>query len=257
MVRFDTYNASAHLVRQLEASGTATVSHDGGDNMLVELAGGHNVSIHLIETRIPPYEIRLNLQDNGIAEIHTLFIVWGAMFLPDDGKLFRPDPWMLALVMLYGGKLYAFDVYGKDIRIFPTFFDPAASGLYRVRYGGDIDVTRLGISESTMVYPELRGTWKIADFEGIVPPRRKHRADHARSHRRHHTLKHVETPWEILGVGRSAKREEVKHAYRKLARHYHPDLNRSPDATRMMQKVNLAYQAMLRELGDDPPVGYS
>lgn len=93
--------------------------------MLVELAGGHNVSIHLIETRIPPYEIRLNLQDNGIAEIHTLFIVWGAMFLPDDGKLFRPDPWMLALVMLYGGKLYAFDVYGKDIRIFPTFFDPA------------------------------------------------------------------------------------------------------------------------------------
>lgn len=223
--------------------------------MLVELAGGHQVSIHLIETRIPPYEIRLNLQENGAAGVHTLFILWAAMFLPDDGELFRPDPWMMALVMLYGGKLYAFDVYGKDIRIFPTFFDPIGPDVYLVRYGADIDVTRLGIGESTMVYPELRGTWKIADFEGIVPPRRRPRAERARPHHRHHTPKRVETPWEILGVGRSAKRDEVKHAYRKLARHFHPDLNRSPEATHMMQKVNMAYQAVLRELGDEPSGG--
>lgn len=125
MVRFDTYNASAHLVRQLEEHGTQVI-HDGGDNILVQLKTGELISIYLIETIIPPYEVKLTLHENHKDEIFTLFILWGEMFLPENGTIFKPDDWLNALIHLYGDKIYAFGVYGKDIHIFPVFLSGTA-----------------------------------------------------------------------------------------------------------------------------------
>ncbi len=53
--------------------------------------------------------------------------------------------------------------------------------------------------------------------------------------------------WEILGVYREAQPEEVKGAYRRKARIYHPDINKSQEAIRAMQLINLAYQRYLEE----------
>jgi hypothetical protein len=254
LVRFDTYNASAHLVRQLEASG-AFVTHDGGDTVLVELTSGYMVSIHLIETIIPSYEVRLNLRENGAVDIYSMFILWAAMFLPEDGDLFHADPWMQGLISLYGGKVYAFDVFGKDIRIFPAYFEPVAPRIYRVHYGSDIDVSKLTISEAEVKNPEMAGVWRIADFNGSSsPPRRRvhHEARQRHHHRRTNSLIRPESPWDILGVVRGTPRDDIKRAYRRLAQRYHPDLNGSPEATHQMQKVNAAYQAILRELDGTP-----
>ena len=46
--------------------------------------------------------------------------------------------------------------------------------------------------------------------------------------------------YHILGVGKSASADEIKKAYRKLARKYHPDVSKEPDAAQRMAEVNEA-----------------
>lgn len=50
--------------------------------------------------------------------------------------------------------------------------------------------------------------------------------------------------YEILGVARSASADEVKKAYRKLARKYHPDVSKEKDAEEKFKDVNEAYQTL-------------
>ncbi len=47
--------------------------------------------------------------------------------------------------------------------------------------------------------------------------------------------------YEILGVSRTATETEIKQAYRKLAREYHPDVNDSPNAEATFKDINAAY----------------
>jgi len=47
--------------------------------------------------------------------------------------------------------------------------------------------------------------------------------------------------YDILGVGRNASDDEIKAAFRKLARQYHPDVNKSPDAEEKFKEINEAY----------------
>jgi len=48
----------------------------------------------------------------------------------------------------------------------------------------------------------------------------------------------------ILGVARNAGPEEIKAAYRHLAKGFHPDVNSDPDAELIFKKVNVAYEAL-------------
>jgi curved DNA-binding protein len=50
--------------------------------------------------------------------------------------------------------------------------------------------------------------------------------------------------YEVLGVSRNASAEELQQAYRQLARRYHPDVNKDPEAEERFKEVNEAYQVL-------------
>lgn len=50
--------------------------------------------------------------------------------------------------------------------------------------------------------------------------------------------------YKILGVSKSASQDEITHAYRELAKKWHPDVNHSPDATKMFEKITKAYDVL-------------
>lgn len=50
--------------------------------------------------------------------------------------------------------------------------------------------------------------------------------------------------YEVLGVKRDATESEIKSAYRKLARKYHPDVNKTKDAEQKFKDINEAYEVL-------------
>ncbi len=50
--------------------------------------------------------------------------------------------------------------------------------------------------------------------------------------------------YETLGVPRDASAEDIRRAYRKLARKYHPDVNKEPDAEDRFKQISEAYEVL-------------
>jgi len=50
--------------------------------------------------------------------------------------------------------------------------------------------------------------------------------------------------YETLGVSENASADEIKRAYRKLARKYHPDINKDPGAEEKFKEINAAYEVL-------------
>jgi molecular chaperone DnaJ len=50
--------------------------------------------------------------------------------------------------------------------------------------------------------------------------------------------------YEVLGVDRQASEAEVKKAFRRLARQYHPDVNKAPEAETRFKEINEAYEVL-------------
>jgi len=72
--------------------------------------------------------------------------------------------------------------------------------------------------------------------------------------------------YEVLGVQKNASADEIKKAYRQLAKKYHPDVNKEPGAEEKFKEINEAYDCLSDEQKrarydqfgtDDPTQGFS
>lgn len=66
----------------------------------------------------------------------------------------------------------------------------------------------------------------------------------------------ISDPYKVLGVSPDASDDEVKAAYRKLAKKYHPDLNPGDEeAARRMNEINAAYDQIKNPQPQQEPFG--
>src|SRR5262245_38677941 len=50
--------------------------------------------------------------------------------------------------------------------------------------------------------------------------------------------------YNVLGVDRKASQDDIKHAYRRLARKYHPDVSKEKDAEEKFKNLQEAYEVL-------------
>ena len=64
-------------------------------------------------------------------------------------------------------------------------------------------------------------------------------------------------PYAVLGVPRTASRRAMADAYRRLAKRYHPDVDRNPGAADRMRCINAAWRELSKPAADAGGRGWS
>jgi hypothetical protein len=222
-------------------------------------------AICIIEREPPLNEILETFREYDQSNVHTVFIIMGDLLVPNAGEIFEPPEWLVTLHTLQNHKIYAYYTSGNEVYLYEIHLQRIGFGTERiVKFMGQINVADLGCAYMEVTGPKLGGRWRMADFaagRGAENARRTFKArldeEFRRREREEQRQKHgnASTPDEVrgrlliyyrmLGVQNDATWEDIKRAYRDLARQYHPDLNQSLRATAKMQEINAAYAHLM------------
>jgi hypothetical protein len=255
-MRFDVHKVRTYLVNELnEATSTvAEVRHDGTDLILVDLYTGESVLIYLIDRLMSINEIKATLMENSASKLHTLFVLWGDMLLPQEDRNYLPEDWMEALFTLYDGKIYGYDAFGPYASVYPVYFHKPKPGLeYFITYGHAIEAANLHCETVHIDSRYMKGFWHVADFSAPEEPQKANGSDSTNEQTRPHLdlrRNSLVACYAVLEIPVDADRAAVRQAYYRLARRYHPDVSNVADSTLRMQQINEAYQRIMEQLAD-------
>jgi len=231
-MRFDTINASNHLVRQMEGRGLAQYIRDDEDLILVRLHDGKEVMIYLFDRPVSLQEMTDIYQQNTADNRYTVMVFWVEMLLPAHDSRYVMDDWMEALVPLHGGMIWGFAIAGRRPHIVPVLFN--GEGLQRrIVHGYSLVLAQIK-TERRMTRINGREVWfNVAQLV--------HETDVTQPDPDEHVLMPF---YRILGIRYTEDMSAIKSAYYQKARELHPDVS-DDDSGDAMKLVNEAYQRIL------------
>lgn len=241
-MRLDTHTARLFVVNQLEkARVVKDIRFEDEDCVFVDLKNGQSVVVHLYGRHLPMPELLDIFAVDSKMNAHTLPLLLCHWLIPENGHEYEPPVWIDALHTIFGNKIYTYEVDGPDTFIYPVTFERQRHKPERIiHYGAAIKNLNLGCKTVKIEKPApVAGTWKIANFQDVPffePPKEVPKPPVFKFNMA--LLPYYRT----LGVEVTADFETIKKKYRQMAREYHPDLNKSRQATELMQAINEAYR---------------
>ena len=230
-------------------------------DLIAYLWSGVKIHVYIIKQEVRLRAIKRALQDASNIGIGSMFIV-SAHLVPNKGERAHPDEWLQALHALSGDQLYTYHFTAKGVEITQVHLESVGGlGKWEVHHGPAFQFQRIRFYSTSIKQPRgIRGSWLVADFDTPAfwkeNDYRRHREERRQQQRRTagntqwHTWSGYQT-WQntngntsqnatspiqtylhqcyhSLGVKADAGRDEVKSAYRKLAREVHPDVSDLP-----------------------------
>lgn len=206
-------------------------------SLRVRMRLGEKVAIYVEDALPSAAALKARFERNTFSSLHTLVIL-AQDALPRHGATAqRLDGSLGLLADVYGGKVYAYRSRGHTVVVFPVYFEVGG----RVVHGTPVDLADLSCDYTLVHSGPLDGVCGIANFD-----RRYYNAEDSTFHPAY--LNPLQPYYDVLEVPCDAPAEIVKRAYREKAQQNHPDRDPSPDATIRMQRINEAYQEIMKHL---------
>lgn len=229
-----------------------THRHQHQPDIIVETWMNSRMYVYLTDSEPKSRTIKAILRQNTNSNIGTLFIVNSAL-LPADGETIKIADWQDDLRVMNLGAIYGYGIVDDELAVIQVnYTETSLRSEFKCWHATELPFDAVSVRRREYT-TNIKGTWYIGD---IASSAFKRRINEERSRQRFHyrtktTHEVAMTPpdqlnaaYLALQIEVGAGQAEVKEAFRKMARMYHPDVtehDNKDDAEQRFKEVKAAY----------------